>query len=163
MIRDEGVPSWAVTAAVVVPVGLALSYWYFHRTGDLPGEPLARRRADDEWSREVADAAATYEEREGRKRLVMRGSFRWASPSQESRSLAPGTPRFFATARAERGEPAKGQRIVIDRIIPGCLESEVEARWLLPEFATFNVEPGTVLSLREGRRVVAHLRVHEVE
>lgn len=43
------------------------------------------------------------------------------------------------------------------------MESEVEARWLLAEFARFTVKPGTVLALRDGRRVVAHLRVRQVE
>lgn len=112
----------------------------------------------------MAHDAATFEEREARRRLVMRGTFRWASPSEESRSLGLGAePRFFATARAERGEPSKGTRIVIDRIAPGQMESEVEARWLLAEFARFTVKPGTVLALRDGRRVVAHLRVRQVE
>lgn len=163
MIRDEGAGPWALTVAIVVPAGCLLSYWHFRRTGDLPGEPWARRLEEDERGREIAHASATYQEREARAHLVMRGTFRWSSRSEESRSLGLGSsPRLFATARAETGEPSKGTRVVVDRIVPGQLESEVEARWLLPEFVGFEVEPGTELTLRDGRRVIAQLRVREV-
>lgn len=108
MIRDEGVQSWASTLAIVLPIGFALSYWHFHRTGDLPGEPWARRRDEDDRGRDIAHAVATYAEREERAHLVMRGTFRWASPSEESRHLGLGVaPRLFATARAATGEPSK--------------------------------------------------------
>ena len=71
----------------------------------------------------------------------MRGTFRWTSRSDESRSLGLGaSPRLFATARAETGEPSKGTRVVVDRIVPGEMESEVEARWLLPEFVDFDID-----------------------
>lgn len=140
MIRDEGVEPWALTVAIVVPAGCILSYRYFRRTGDLPGEPWARGRAEDETAREITHAAATYQEREARAHLVMRGTFRWTSRSEESRSLGLGTsPRLFATACAERGE-----------------------RSLLPEYADFDIAPGTELSLRDGRRVIGQLRVRDV-
>lgn len=164
MIRDEGARSWAVTLAIVLPTGFALSYWHFRWTGDLPGEPWTRRRDEDERGRDIAYAAATYAEREARSHLVMRGTFRWASASEESQSLGLGVaPRLFASARARTGEPSKDTRVVVDRIVPGQLESEVEAHWLLPDHVGFTIKPETDLTLRNGRRVIAHLRVREVE
>jgi hypothetical protein len=98
------------------------------------------------------------------KRLVMRGVFRWASPSEEGRSLGLGAaPRLFATTTADRGEPARDTRIAVDQIVRRQMESEVEARWVVPEYVRSTVRPGTVLTLRDGHHVVGHLRVRKVE
>lgn len=98
---------------------------------------------------------------------IARGRVRWLPPMQGGRLSLPAGPVYAATAGFGDGAPGQydEQLSIVLRFRQGTAsyhDSDVEIDFLARDVALTRIHPGSTLTVFEGRRPVAKVRVTDV-
>ena len=97
-----------------------------------------------------------------------RGTIVWLTAEQGGRASGPPSPEtgedYASTASVPPATVESGlASFALRGFDPGALSSSAEARWLFPEkIGDQGIDPGTVVAVTEGPRVVGYFHVEQV-